>query len=187
MAHDLPLGSDVSARQLSARVPGRDHGGPVRHDGAGRTARARASTGSQPDTRARGTLLSVSWDRWFGVVASAATLAVIVNRTLGMLVTFAGLLVFVAVRLHMSYGRPSDLPYYEPRPPTREEWGVRMARDFEARYPALFPRTDTTQERRRRDPSIAVPRRNESHKPRLGSRKPERQRTVRVAGCLPHI
>ena len=138
----------------------------------------------------------MTWDRWLGVFASVGGIALVVGQTFGPVVVFLGLgtVLFgiVVARLHVGYGRPFHWPHYTPPVLSREEWGIRMGRAFQAQYPALFPAIQTTQERQRRaswrrEPSLAVPRRNEGHKTRSGWRKAERRRAVRVPGCLPHI
>lgn len=135
----------------------------------------------------------MTWDRWFNVVAGAVALAATFFGTAIAAGVFALVVLgVVIVRLHVGYGRPFAPQPYKAPVLTREEWGRRMMRDIEAMHPAIFPQRHMPRNRSRRapwrrHPALALPRRNESHKPRYGARTDERRRTARVGGCLPHI
>ena len=133
----------------------------------------------------------MKWERWLTRVASAIGIAAGVGFFLGPVtgatVLAIVVLVFLVARLHVAYGRPSDSPHYTPPQLSREEWSIRMYRDFRAQQPGIFPPPETIQERARRatwrrDPWMAVLRCTPGL--RLPSGRRPVRRTGKIAGCL---
>ena len=138
---------------------------------------------------------SVPWDRWLGGAAAVVGLPAGLGYFFGPTIAYTVLLALIATiaieRFHVAYGRPFAPRPYKPPVYTLEQW-ARVMDEYHARPAAFFlhrfPRRNRRRRSRwRRHSALALPRPNESYKPRYGVRTAEPRRTPRFAGCLPRV